>query len=211
MQKEFLNIDEVLQILNISSKIYLSRYLKKNSIKVLKGKAKPYPKDEILRLARKRQEQNHYNSKQNEVALYIDENSIKNKPKNKKTEQTSNIDFKPLNLETIEKELTQKIINNLESLGIYDPLENDIIKAYVKNLIFLECTSKEMEKKGFTTSTDKGTPIITPELAAFNSLTKNVIGLAKILGIGSPSRARLSLKEKKELSAFDVLIDQEEI
>lgn len=211
MQKEFLNIDEVLQILNISSKIYLSRYLKKNGIKVLKGKAKPYPKDEILRLAKKRQEQNHYNSKQNEVALYIDENSINNKPKNKKTEQTPNIDFKPLNLETIEKELTQKIINNLESLGIYDPLENDIIKAYVKNLIFLECTSKEMEKKGFTTSTDKGTPIITPELAAFNSLTKNVIGLAKILGIGSPSRARLSLKEKKELSAFDVLIDQEEI
>lgn len=211
MQKEFLNIDEVLQILNISSKIYLSRYLKKNGIKVLKGKAKPYPKDEILRLAKKRQEQNHYNSKQNEVALYIDENSIKNKPKNKKTEQTSNIDFKPLNLETIEKELTQKIINNLESLGIYDPLENDIIKAYVKNLIFLECTSKEMEKKGFTTSTDKGTPIITPELAAFNSLTKNVIGLAKILGIGSPNRARLSLKEKKELSPFDVLIDQDEI
>ncbi|EAL7644268.1 terminase, partial [Campylobacter jejuni] len=26
MQKEFLNIDEVLQILNINSKIYLSRY-----------------------------------------------------------------------------------------------------------------------------------------------------------------------------------------
>lgn len=53
MQKEFLNIDEVLQILNINSKIYLSRYLKKNGIKVLKGKAKPYPKDEILRLAKK--------------------------------------------------------------------------------------------------------------------------------------------------------------
>ncbi|EAK0671784.1 terminase, partial [Campylobacter jejuni] len=50
MQKEFLNIDEVLQILNINSKIYLSRYLKKNGIKVLKGKTKPYPKDEILRL-----------------------------------------------------------------------------------------------------------------------------------------------------------------
>lgn len=53
MQKEFLNIDEVLQILNINSKIYLSRYLKKNGIKVLKGKTKPYPKDEILRLAKK--------------------------------------------------------------------------------------------------------------------------------------------------------------
>lgn len=81
MQKEFLNIDEVLQILNINSKIYLSRYLKKNGIKVLKGKAKPYPKDEILKLAKKRQDENHYNSKQNEVILYIDENSIKEKPK----------------------------------------------------------------------------------------------------------------------------------
>ncbi|EDP2641092.1 terminase, partial [Campylobacter jejuni] len=96
-----------------------------------------------------------------------------------------------------------------ENLGIYDPLENDIIKTYVKNLIFLECTSKEMEKKGFTTSTDKGTPIVTPELIAFNSLTKNVIGLAKVLGIGSPNRARLNLKDKKEKSAFDVLLEDE--
>ncbi|EDP2641297.1 terminase, partial [Campylobacter jejuni] len=102
MQKEFLNIDEVLQILNINSKIYLSRYLKKNGIKVLKGKAKPYPKDEILRLAKKRQDENHYNSKQNEVILYIDENSIKEKPKANKTEQIqTQDDFKPLNLETI--------------------------------------------------------------------------------------------------------------
>ncbi len=46
-------------------------------------------------------------------------------------------------------------------------------------------------EKGFTTSTDKGTPIVTPELIAFNSLTKNIIGLAKVLGIGSPNRARL--------------------
>lgn len=168
MQKEFLNIDEVLQILNINSKIYLSRYLKKNGIKVLKGKAKPYPKDEILRLAKKRQDENHCNSKQNEVILYIDENSIKEKPKANKTEQIqTQDDFKPLNLETIEQELTQKTIKDLENLGIYDPLENDIIKTYVKNLIFLECTSKEMEKKGFTTSTDKGTPIVTPELIAF--------------------------------------------
>ncbi|MCG4197022.1 terminase, partial [Campylobacter jejuni] len=109
MQKEFLNIDEVLQILNINSKIYLSRYLKKNGIKVLKGKAKPYPKDEILRLAKKRQDENHCNSKQNEVILYIDENSIKEKPKANKTEQIqTQDDFKPLNLETIEQELTQK-------------------------------------------------------------------------------------------------------
>ncbi|HEB7662651.1 TPA: P27 family phage terminase small subunit [Campylobacter jejuni] len=210
MQKEFLNIDEVLQILNINSKIYLSRYLKKNGIKVLKGKAKPYPKDEILRLAKKRQDENHYNSKQNEVILYIDENSIKEKPKANKTEQIqTQDDFKPLNLETIEQELIQKTIKDLENLGIYDPLENDIIKTYVKNLIFLECTSKEMEKKGFTTSTDKGTPIVTPELIAFNSLTKNVIGLAKVLGIGSPNRARLNLKDKKEKSAFDVLLEDE--
>lgn len=163
-------------------------------------------------MLKKRQDENHYNSKQNEVILYIDENSIKEKPKINKTEQaqTQELDFKPLNLETIEQELTQKTIKDLENLGIYDPLENDIIKAYVKNLIFLECTSKEMEKKGFTTSTDKGTPIVTPELVAFNSLTKNVIGLAKILGIGLPSRARLNLKEKKEKSPFDMLLDQDE-
>ncbi|EMU5720462.1 terminase, partial [Campylobacter jejuni] len=33
--------------------------------------------------------------------------------------------------------------------------------------------------------------------------------LAKVLGIGSPNRARLNLKEKKEKSAFDVLLEDE--
>lgn len=95
-------------------------------------------------MLKKRQDENHYNSKQNEVILYIDENSIKEKPKANKTEQIqTQDDFKPLNLETIEQELTQKTIKDLENLGIYNPLENDIIKTYVKNLIFFR-----MHKQG---------------------------------------------------------------
>lgn len=72
-----------MQILNINSKKYLSRYLKKNGVKVLRGKVKPYPKEEILKLAKKRQDDNRHNSKQNEIVLFIDESIIKEKPKNK--------------------------------------------------------------------------------------------------------------------------------
>ncbi|EAK0948417.1 P27 family phage terminase small subunit [Campylobacter lari] len=210
MQKEFLSCDEVLQILNINSKEYLSRYLKKNGVKVLRGKAKPYPKEEILKLAKKRQDDNHHNSKQNEIALFIDESIIKEKPKNKQIVKDKEISEISLNFQTIEQELAQKVKNDLINLGIYDDLEDDIIKVYAKNLILLECSSKEVEKKGFCTTSDKGVQIITPELVAFNSLTKNVIGLAKILGIGAPSRTRVNPKEKKESSPFDVLLGKED-
>ncbi|TKX30663.1 P27 family phage terminase small subunit [Campylobacter estrildidarum] len=210
MLKEFLNIDEVLQILNIKSKEYLSRYLKKNGVKVFKGKAKPYPKDEILRLAKKRQEENHHNSKQNKVILYIDDNTIKEKSKQTKKAQEQTTPQKELNLSDIEQELTQKTINELENLGIYDPLENDIIKVYAKNLILFECSSKEIENKGFYVTSDKGTPIISPEFTAFNSLTKNIIGLAKNLGIGAPNRVRVNPKENKQNSTFDILLNETE-
>lgn len=60
----FISADEVLELLNISSKVYLSRYLKKQGIKVKKGKKRPYDKDIILALAKQRQEQNHHKSKQ---------------------------------------------------------------------------------------------------------------------------------------------------
>ena len=207
--KEFLNVDEVLSILNIKSKEYLSAYLKREGIKVYKGKLKPYPKNEILKLAKKRQEQNHFNSKQNQISLYIDDNLLK-EPPNKQPKPKENIkeNAKETSLYEFEKKLSDKIIAELKDLGVYENLDKELIKVYVKNLILLEYSSKELEKKGLVSYTERGTTILSPELLAFNSLTKNLVLLSKTLGIGAINRINLNPKEIKQTSAFDILLKE---
>ena len=200
---EYLSTDEVLELLNISSKVYLSRYLKKHNIKLKKGSKKPYLKQDILLLAQQRQNEAHHNSKQSkDIKIYIEAKPTPPPLPPPKQEKPS-LDKQEL---ISEQKKVNALIKELESLGLFESVDEDLIRLYVKNVALAQSSIQRLNLEGLTLINTDLEKSLNPELIALNNLIKNIQFLSKALGIGIFHRKDLKISKNKSISAFDELL-----
>ena len=97
----------------------------------------------------------------------------------------------------------QQLAPQLRDLGITLRLDRDILAAYCDALARFKVIKTELDRVGYTYTTDSGMRRVVPEYAILERERAAFVRFGAELGIGPASRTRLTVDEEGEEDEFE--------